>query len=217
MATTALDKLLEISSEPFSPAFPELPDEFCSGLPAVLVNELHALLTRKNGFYAFESALHVRPSTSIGGVQGLGSWNRASGWRHRYDRLPPPVLFFAEDLFAGQYGLTPQGVVKMDPEIGTLEAHAKSLEEWAGRILRDSSVETGWKLGHDWQVANGALKPGVRLIPIKPFVLKGEYTVQNLMPSHEITAMNYVGELYSQLRDLPDGSHVEIRIDDKEE
>jgi hypothetical protein len=41
------------------------------------------MLLQKNGFYAFEAALHIFPITADRGT-GLEGWNPASLWRSEY-------------------------------------------------------------------------------------------------------------------------------------
>src|SRR5690349_3954919 len=83
---------------------------------------LAPLFERKNGFYAFESALLVRPfGVPVGGVLDIVSWNAWHDWTGIYgDRLNGVVLF-AEDLFGGQFGVTRDGVVSFNPESGEVE------------------------------------------------------------------------------------------------
>ena len=58
---TRIEKLLSIGSEALAPA-PETLPEFLAEWS--LGPELFAMLRQKNGFYAFESALHVFPLTA---------------------------------------------------------------------------------------------------------------------------------------------------------
>ena len=57
--------------------------------------ELSRLLTLKNGFYAFESALHVLPSASVEGEYGLDEWNAAETWRTDYEHLADGCFSFS--------------------------------------------------------------------------------------------------------------------------
>src|SRR5262249_41658860 len=151
------------------------------GVPQRLLTELHRLLTKKNGFYAFESSLVVLPSSSESKIPGVAEWNNPSGWRRNYEGLDRATLFFAEDAFANQYGLSHTGVLKLDPETGKVTQQAGSLRAWGRRILDDYDFETGWSVARHWQQRNGALEAGFRLLPKTPFVLGGDYVVDNLV------------------------------------
>ena len=64
--------------------------------------ELEALLKRKNGFYAFRSALHVLPVCDEEGIMDLEQWNSRRLWIDDYDDMALGTLFFAEGIFGDQ-------------------------------------------------------------------------------------------------------------------
>ncbi|MFF5083519.1 hypothetical protein ACFY36_41270 [Actinoplanes sp. NPDC000266] len=155
------------------------------------------LYDRKNGFYAFDSALLVRPVGAPGGpVRDVAAWNSRQLWGAVYGRTLDGVTLFAEDVFGGQFGLRGDEVVSFNPETGELEHMASSLEAWAAEILDDHSVMTGQPLAHEWQLKHRPLSPGERLIPVVPFALGGEYTADNLRPITDAEAMRVYGDLY---------------------
>src|SRR3972149_311341 len=209
---TALERLLAISSKalcstvPSANVFQWLQEEL--GEAAL---QLTRLLTAKNGFFAFESALLVQPSDDIDVLPGLREWNDLTGWRKSYDCIPPRCVFFAQDLFACQFGITPAGLVRLDTETGDVTNYADDLDRWAQRILSNYDYETGWSLGRNWQRLHGPLKHGSRLLGRKPFVLGGSYVVENLVAVDATDAIEKLAELYSQIKDVPDGSKVTVR------
>jgi hypothetical protein len=92
-------------------------------------------------------------------------------------------------------------VVTFEPETGAVEELSTSLEGWADRILKDYALLTGFPLAHEWQQRQGQLAAGKRLLPKRPFVLGGEYTLENL---YELDA--------TQLKNLPDGTTVKFNV-----
>ena len=106
-------------------------------VPRTLVDELAGVLDKKNGFFAFENALLVMPSRTEGTVVGLAQWNAPEGWTRAYDRLPKPTVFFAQDVFAGQYGISELGVIGLEPETGALTLYGATLEDWSETMLED--------------------------------------------------------------------------------
>src|SRR5215470_17689790 len=113
---THIEKLLSISSE----ALGEKP----SALPRVLREyalgeQLFQMLEQKNGFYAFEYALHVFPLTSDPET-GLEGWNAESLWRSGYEDLAEGLLFFAEDILQDQFCLSKKesGLYRFHAETG---------------------------------------------------------------------------------------------------
>ncbi|HTU35073.1 MAG TPA: SMI1/KNR4 family protein [Candidatus Acidoferrum sp.] len=211
---TNIQNLLSISSEALSPTrpsgFPEFLREYGSG------TELFHLLEQKNGFYAFEFALHVFP-LSNDPTMGLQGWNAESLWRSSYGDLAEGLLFFGEDILQDQFCLRKSGpgVYRFHAETGRTTFMAESVEKWAGLILSDYKTETGWPFAHEWQNKNGALSFGQRLMPKMPFLLGGEYNLENLWAGNPLEGMRFKGELATQTRDLPHGAPVRLIISPK--
>lgn len=177
-------------------------------------SQLLRLLDLKNGFYAFENALHVFPSVSTDRECGLADWNSTAGWRASYQGLADGCFFFAEDVFGGQFCLFDGTVMSFDPETGEKRHLAANVEEWASRVLDEYDVLTGHSLAHEWQLKNGPIPSGKRLIPKVPFVLGGDFVVDNLFLLDSARAMRSRANLAVQIRDLPDGSQVTFRVVD---
>lgn len=202
---TQARKLLSIASNAI-----ELADPPRDALPAGPVGEeLHVLLTQRNGFYAFESALHVRPATAHSGdSKGLSVWNSRTSWRRTYGHLVGEHCFFAEDAFGHQFAIGAEGVLAFNVETGGFKAFAETIEEWAGKITQDYAVRTGYPVLHDWQVANGAIPPGYRLLARVPFVFGGEYNSSNVVAVRDVALMEYWGAFACSIDGLPDGEAV---------
>ena len=201
-----LSKLIQISGDPSGPDF--LPQ-------AQLLSdheELRHLVTVKNGFYTFESALHVFPASAIAPERGLDEWNSVSLWRHAYGNLTDGLFFFAEDLFGIQFAVLANRVYTFDPETGKRQEFARNLEDWADKILADYNLHTGFSLGHAWQTAHGPLPAGKRLLPKVPFVAGGQFSVDNLYAGDAVQGMLFRAELAKQIADLPDGAKIRFEI-----
>lgn len=184
-------------------------------LPSPLVIELREMLNRKNGFYAFESALHVLPIADQGNPRcdciDIMAWNSAEAWRECYGNELADVVFFAEDIFGVQFGIRGQTVITFDPESSDMCVVASSVDDWAARLLADYAQLTGYPLAHAWQQLNGPLPPGRRLLPKVPFILGGKYDVDNLVSIDALRGMQYRGDMWRQIRDLPDGAQVRLK------
>ncbi len=206
---TNLEKLLSKSSPPLGPsvnALPEILHAFQNG------PELFALLKLKNGFYAFESALHIFP-LSPDSKAGLEGWNAPSLWRNEYRDLAAGLLFFGEDILQDQFCLSEKqpGVFRFQAETGERAFSAGSIEAWAALIVANFNQETGWPLAHAWQASNGPLPPGKRLMPKIPFILGGEFKLENLWVGDAVEGMRLKGHLAIQTRQLPDGARVKLK------
>jgi hypothetical protein len=209
----SLDKLLSISTD--SPL--RFSSETAAGTPVLNVmlwRELAEFLRRRNGFYAFESALHVFPLQSAGNVYGLDGWNAPDTWVGCYEDLANGCFFFAEDIFGNQFCIKGNDICSFDAETGATKALASNLEGWAAAILSDYQFLTGHKLAHEWQVRNGRIQDNKRLVPKIPFVGGGAYVVDNLYAGDTITSLRYRGEFAVQIRDVPDGGKIRLRLVD---
>lgn len=207
----SMEKLLSIASKPLSerPVSVNLPDFDRHGL---LAEELLELLRQRNGFYAFESALHIFPAAPFEREITLGRWNSYGLWRHNYGSLAEDMLFFAEDVFGNQFCLHDDQVCFFDAETGKLDAIGRHISEWVEKVLSEFEVWTGYPLAHAWQVKQGCLPVGYRLMPKVPFVLGGDYALENLCAISSVSGMKTRGNLARQIKELPDGAAVEFRI-----
>ncbi len=184
-----------------------LADQFDS----VDAHALAPLLRPRDGFYAFEGALHIRSLLGNALEPGIVQWNSVELWRQQYADMAAGCLFFAEDIFGNQFCLRGGSVLTFDAETGTLEPLATDLESWAETILDDYGLWTGHRLAHEWQEIHGPLQAGLRLVPKLPFVLGGEYVVTNLYAMNAVESMRYRADIALQIRDAPDGTSVMLK------
>jgi hypothetical protein len=206
-----LSKLIEIASPALSAARVAVPERVRTEA-GTLANELEHLLTKKNGFFAFESALHVLPLGTPTKAPTLLQWNAIDMWRDAYGELARDGLFFAEDVFGNQFLVRDQQILSFDAETGETRPVAKSLDGWAEAVLDDYEHLTGYPLAHEWQVKNTPLENGDRLVPKHPFVIGGAYALENLRAMRAERGMRWRGELASQILRLPDGASVTVKI-----
>src|SRR5262249_24331389 len=170
------------------------------------------VLNEKNGFYAFESSLLVRPLNHARLPVGLLQWNDPSLWKQEYPGTLEGMLCFAEDAFGNQFALGGDDVFSIDSETGEAERIAGSLEQWARLILDDCNYRTGCPLAHEWQLRNGPLEAGQRILPKIPFVTGGAFETGNLRAISDVEGMRFRGAIARQIRDVPDGGQVVFRV-----
>lgn len=176
--------------------------------------ELNALLDARDGFYAFDDALHLWPSRTVKGARGRDEWNQAALWIDSYGGLADGLLFFSEDVFGNQYAIDGCQVLYFDAETADATVFAESIDGWIERILDEPDFHTGAPLSRKWSVEKTQLARGCRLIPKTPFVLGGAFAISNLYPLEDVDAMRYRGDLAQQLHGTPDGTEVELRVGD---
>ena len=96
--TASLEKLIGIGGPALSSASPTI-DPNLLALAGGMGVDLLELLSQKNGFYAFESALHVFSTRSDPPEIGINEWNAPELWINEYRGMAGSALFFAEDIF----------------------------------------------------------------------------------------------------------------------
>lgn len=176
--------------------------------------ELATLLAQKNGFLAFEGALHVFPTGPVLTGYNLEQWNSETLWRAAYADVVQDMIFFAEDLFGEQFCIHGTSIWRFNPETGDRKELAPTVEYWAQRMLKDYQRETGYALAHEWQTRYGPLPLGQRLLPKIPFVAGGAYAIENLYATDGVTGMRVRADLARQIRHLPDGTIIRFQITD---
>lgn len=210
-----LDKLLSIASNPIETSVPALKP---SGFEhfGELGQGLLRMLRQKSGFYAFESALHVFPASHFDGEMTLSRWNSHGLWRYEYGELAEGFLFFAEDIFGNQFCIRDGEIGIFDAETATVDRLASSLEEWAGLILGDYDLHTGYRVAHHWQKQHGPLPIGKRLGLKMLLVFGGNYQMENLYAAEAVEAMRFRGHIANKIKDVPDGTTVLLQVVDDE-
>ncbi|MFJ8831169.1 hypothetical protein [Micromonospora aurantiaca] len=200
MSADAVDRLAALGSPALGPAVPT----------SMIPGPLAPLYSIKNGFYAFESALFVRP---VGvGVRSVEWWNGLS-WRQVYVDLGAQLTCFAEDVFGFQFAADESGFYSFDPETAEIELVADSVEGWAQAVLEDIDVMVGYSLAREWQERNGGLQQGFRLAPAVPFALGGKFEAAGMRAKPDGELASFRASVYEQTRDLPDGAQVRLRLE----
>ena len=143
---------------------------------------------------------------------GISQWNKSALWKNGYGTELGSSLFFAEDIFGGQFCIRNGAVSYFEPETGEFTAVAATVEDWARWILEEPEVRTGAPIAQAWQRKHGPLKPGKRLLPSVPFVLGGQYEIGNLYEIEDVEGMCFRASIASQLNGVPDGATVELDL-----
>jgi hypothetical protein len=169
--------------------------------------ELEAMLHLRDGFRALSGALVVRPSVTVAAVRGVDEWNEITLWRAPY-RAAAKLYFFAEDITGRQFALHKDDVHSFDPETGTSESWADSLEAWAARVLDDPD-DLGASRLSDFEQAHGPLGPTQRLQPSVPFMF-AEATEVQWRVLEDLELMRRYARLFKETFALPEGTAVDL-------
>jgi hypothetical protein len=209
--TPALGKLIEIGGAPFIRGFKPVGDAV--NHPGDIGASIREVLDRKNGFFCFEAALRFFPSTTV-----ELSWVFQSGIRPTFGKViiggvADNIFCFAEEIFGRQFVVHDEKIAVFEPETGDLEIIASSLEEWASKMLLDYNQMTGHPLAHEWQSLHGPLHPRHRLMAKRPFVLGGEYSIENLVSLDSVASDEEpLAILLFSFMTCQDGTKIEFKI-----
>lgn len=168
--------------------------------------ELEALLHLRDGFWAIEGALLVRPSVTVAAVRGIEDWNQLTLWRTPYAKVTE-LLFFAEDRFGRQFGLYKDEVLAFDPVTGSTAHVAFGLERWAEHVLDEPEVLGSAALAVHVEL-HGPLSATQRLQPRVPPGF-GDDQGADLRVLDDVDLMRRFARLHAETRKapgvLPDG------------
>jgi len=208
-----IDKLCDIGSAPILANFERNQADQALAELGSRQSELIHMLQIKNGFYAFESALHVFPFSPSNLFEGqdLIHWNASSLWKYAYGSYLDETFCFAEDIFGYQFCIADSRIRLMDPETGQFDDICGTVEEWAGLVCDDFNVRTGFPVAHEWQRKNGPLKFGNRLVPIYPLVSsQGTYNVENFYEINALRGLLSRADFAKQIASVPDGGRIRL-------
>lgn len=175
-------------------------------------DDLAHLYALRNGFFAFESSLWVygMNSNQRCSLEKINSMHELTPYR---EQINGGVLF-AADAIGNQFLANTQGYWSFDMETGESEFLAKNLNEWVASVLADFDYITCFSLMHDWQAKNGPIKDGMRLGATQPFILGGEFSIDNLYAVDFLELIGFRSTLYQQVKALPHGAKVELKVMD---
>ncbi len=212
---SAIDRLLTYAEPALTRSAPHLPSSLWQRSFALLA-ELITLLNERNGFFAFEKALHIFPATASTGTQpgyDLIEWNSERLWKKEFPEEVQRLLCFAEDAFGCQWALREDHICKFDPETGEATRFADNFEDWARQIVENARIETGWPLSQQWRRTHGELPAKSRMNPKRLFILGGSFALENLFAIDAAEGMRFRGEIARQIRDLPNGTKIKIVLE----
>jgi hypothetical protein len=174
--------------------------------------DIRDLVNLNDGLHLFERSVLVFPRSLFDSICSVAQWNSTDGWRRLYE-IDSSMIFFAEDVFSGQFCTDGKSIFKFDPESGQFDVMASSLDAWAKKMLEDPEFYSGSPILREWEATVGSLQLTDRLAAKQPFIMGGSYSISNLMSMDRSSAMKYHGEIYRQIKDLPDGSQVVFDVE----
>lgn len=120
---------------------------------------------------------------------------------------------FAQDVFGNQFAFKDGGVVFFNIETGEQEPISKNFGSWVDTIFNDIDYYTGISLINLLEPnVKEDLSHGFRLCPKYPFVLGGEYQLDNLYLKYFDENIKYNSSIAKQIYNLKDGQSINLII-----
>ena len=166
-----------------------------------------------NGGYYYTGSLQLYSVSNDGLLDDIFAINSiiASTYKFIFRQL----FSFGQDTFGNQFCFNAVGsIVFFNIETGEIEPLADSFLSWEKALISDLDYLTGVNLRNKYVTNNGGeLKYSDRLCPKVPFVMGGEYEINNLYPLslNDCLLVNY--NIAKQVHDLPDGTPVILNTD----
>lgn len=178
-----------------------------------IISELNKISNNEN--LLLKGSLCIRNNFSTDIFHSIEEWNNFDLWK----RLFPlehikNIFFFAENILSYQYGIFDKNIVILNPEDSSLEIFASSISEWFSIVNSDPVTYLYSDILEEWKNKKGEVLLGEKLIPSLPFILGGNYNLDNFVKRTEIEAMDYYSQYARKLYKLQDGDCVKLKIKD---
>ena len=174
---------------------------------------LAGLLRQVNGFIQFGGGLHVRGACRAPTWHSLrDAWTGADSFARLYQYVVgPDDIPFAEDCLGDQFLLRQGKVWQLSAETGDIDSLGVALGEFL-ECAQSGPVEfLSLQPLIDFQRDGGQLEPGRLLSAFPPFCVKPTNAGLSLKDVPALERRRFLADLASQLRNLPDGTPVNLR------
>ena len=191
---------------------PEIDDfEILERLPA----EYRALLELTNGYVAFHGGLHVRGACIEPAWHSLRAAWLGERAIHKYF---PDVLVddipFAEDALGDQFLLRDKMVYKLSGETGEVTSMDMTLVQFDANVHADPEEFLELAPLQRFRSEGGALEPGELLSVMPPFVFSESADGVSFRAIPAAQRLSFLSKLARQIRNLPDGTQVKLKVVD---
>jgi hypothetical protein len=167
---------------------------------------LRELLGWKNGFVLHRGALHFRGASLDPEWHSLrAAWHGEHAFHKLYAGVRPEDVLFAQDIFGDQFLLRDEVVLRLFAESGEVEKMAEDLDEFLAALNVD--------LEGYLNVQPGDLEPGQLLLAYPPFCFDADGANIEFSPLPAWEVIKFHAQVAAQLKDVPEGSKIEFKID----
>lgn len=164
------------------------------------------ITTILNGGLYFKGSLHLYGFCKSPLFHSILEVNEV--FRREYGVIAEGKFLFGQDIFANQFAFAANGIVSINAESGDSDFLARDFKDWLELLSEDREYLTGINLQMDWESVKPRLQNDQRLCAKKPFVIGGEFTIDNLyaqvFPKYLMSNANIARQIYGK----PDGTKV---------
>jgi hypothetical protein len=132
--------------------------------------------------------------------------------KKEYGGIVADDFFFGQEIFGNQFGYSNDGIIFLNSETGEREKIANNFDDWIEVLKADLDYLTGKNIAKVWNNSNVSFTPNERLYPKKPFVMGGEYKIENLFPLGYPKYISAYANIANQIHNLPNGTKLKLKI-----
>jgi len=193
---------------------PSLDDvEILPRLPPAYVR----FLASRNGFVAFGGGLHVRGAVLDPEWHSIRAALEGPSAPHvLFDALTPADVPFAQDALGDQFILRDGLVYRLHGEAGNLQPLQVDFVSFLERCAANPVDYLSLQPLLTFQAQGGKLTPGQLLSVYPPFLIDTGKSERSYAAVPAIQVLTSLGRFASEVRDLPDGTKVKIKVPDKD-
>lgn len=168
------------------------------------------IIDTDNGGFFFGKALQIYPNISENVYPGARFLNDKI--QQEFGDLFLGYRSFGQDIFGNQFCIktTTGEVVSFGIEDATVTIIAENFQQWLSVFHNDYNFYSGYSYYLEW-LKDHSLTENQRIVPIKPFIIGGDYVISNFIASEFPRYIEYYSELAKHLNEIPDGTLVKIR------
>lgn len=164
-----------------------------------------------NGGFFFDTSLHIYGVCKSPAYDSITYVNNIIG--HEYGELAKNLVFFAQEALGNQFAFSDKGVVMFNIETAEVDLLSEDFASFVDALFNDLDYLTGRGFIAEWKRKNN-LTFDQRLCAKKPFVVGGDYGIENFYAQFFPTYLSSNANIAKQIHDLPDGTEIKIDIVD---
>ena len=176
--------------------------------------EYRHLLTRANGYVAYNGGLHVRGACVVPEWHSLrAAWEGERALHRLFPAVTPDDIPFGQDALGDQYLLRAEVVHRLAGETGEVESLGVDLAAFDSAVRSNPVAYLSLAPLEAFRAEGGTLEPGQLLSVYPPYVFKESAAGVSFRATSAAARIEYLASLAAQLRGIPEGAEVRFTID----